>query len=57
MEDLRKAEINFSKAVEHDPDYIEAKRELRIIKNRKTERKNAKNLKTEKRFWSSLFKK
>jgi curved DNA-binding protein CbpA len=56
-DDFRKAETNFSKAVEHDPDYIDAKRELRVIQSRKTERKETGKLKTEKRFWSSLFKK
>ena len=55
--ELNKAEINFSKAVEHDPDFVEAKRELRVIKNRKAEMKDSKNLKTEKRFWSGIFKK
>lgn len=57
INELRKAEINFSKAVEHDPDFVEAKRELRVIKNRKAETKDSKNLKTEKRFWSGIFKK
>jgi len=56
-DDFRKAETNFSKAVEHDPDFTDAKRELRVIQNRKTEKREAKKLKPEKRFWSSLFKK
>jgi len=56
-DDFRKAEINFSKAVEHDPDFTDAKREMRVIQNRKTEKREAKKLKPEKRFWSSLFKK
>jgi curved DNA-binding protein CbpA len=53
--DLRKAEKNFEKAIELDPDYIEAKREVRLIKTRKTSIKNDKKI--EKNFWSSLFKK
>ena len=56
-DDFRKAEINFSKAVEHDPDFTDAKRELRVIQNRNTEKREAKKLRPEKRFWSSLFKK
>ncbi len=53
--DLRKAERYFEKAIELAPDYIEAKREIRLIKNRKTTAKNDKKI--EKNFWSSLFKK
>ncbi len=53
--DLRKAEKHFEKAIELDPDYIEAKREVRLIKTRKTNIKNDKKI--EKNFWSSLFKK
>jgi len=51
---LKKAEEYFKKAVELDPDYIEAKREIRLINTRKIQNKNEKN--TEKGFWSSLFK-
>lgn len=53
--DLRKAEKYFEKAIELDPDYIEAKREVRLINTRKTNIKNDKKI--EKNFWSSLFKK
>ena len=53
--DLRKAERYFEEAIELAPDYIEAKREIRLIKNRKTTAKNDKKI--EKNFWSSLFKK
>ncbi|MEW6144802.1 MAG: DnaJ domain-containing protein [Thermodesulfobacteriota bacterium] len=53
--DLRNAEKYFEKAIELDPDYIEAKREVRLIKTRKTSIKNDKKI--EKNFWSSLFKK
>lgn len=57
-----KAKQNFEKAVELDPYYVDAKRELRLLENRKLERKNQKakainNERIEKRFWSSLFKK
>lgn len=53
--DLRKAEKYFEKAIELDPDYIEAKREVRLINTRKTNIKSDKKI--EKNFWSSLFKK
>ena len=53
--DLKKAERYFEKAIELDPDYIEAKREIRLINTRKTSAKNDKKI--EKNFWSSLFKK
>ena len=56
-DDFRKAETNFSKAVEHDPDFTDAKREMRVIQNRNTEKRETKKLRPEKRFWSSLFKK
>jgi len=51
---LKKAEEYYKKAVELDPDYIEAKREIRLINTRKIQNKNEKN--AEKGFWSSLFK-
>ncbi len=57
LQDNNKAEINFAKAVEYAPDYTEAKRELRVLQNRKTEARESRKMKTEKRFWSSLFKK
>ncbi len=57
IDEFKKAENNFSKAVENDEDYTEAKRELRVLQNRITEKKDARKSKTEKRFWSSLFKK
>jgi tetratricopeptide (TPR) repeat protein len=53
--DFRNAEKYFEKAIELDPDYIEAKREVRLINTRKTSVKNDKKI--EKNFWSSLFKK
>ncbi|MEZ4547847.1 MAG: DnaJ domain-containing protein [Thermodesulfobacteriota bacterium] len=52
--DLKNAEKCFQKAIEIEPDYIEAKRELRLINTRKMNARNDK--KPEKRFWSSLFK-
>lgn len=52
--DLKNAEKYFQKAIELEPDYIEAKRELRLINARKTSARNEK--KPEKKFWSSLFK-
>ncbi len=57
-DDLQKAEQNYEKALQIDPNFIEVKRELRLINTRK--RKNTtgrKDSKIEKRFWSSLFKK
>lgn len=62
LNNLHKAEKNFEKALEIDKTLIEAKRELRLIVNRRKERKNQKSdtLKDkglEKRFWSGLFKK
>lgn len=53
--DLTNAEKYYQKALELAPDYIEAKREIRLINTRKTESKDDK--KTEKKFWSSIFKK
>jgi curved DNA-binding protein CbpA len=53
--DLRNAAKYFEKAIELDPDYIEAKREVRLINTRRTNVINDKKL--EKNFWSSLFKK
>ncbi len=53
-----KAEKQFEKAVELAPDFLEAKRELRLIQTRKQNKKQSmKDKKTEKRFWSSIFKK
>ena len=54
-EDLKKAENYYNKALELDPDYIEAKREIRLINTRKIQ--NVNQRKVDKRFWSSLFKK
>lgn len=56
IDDMGKAEANFLKAVECKPEFIEAKRELRLIQQRKSE-VSIKDKKREKRFWSSLFKK
>jgi curved DNA-binding protein CbpA len=56
IDDAQKAETNFLKAVQHNPDFIEAKRELRLLQQRKSE-SNIKDKKREKKFWSSLFKK
>jgi len=53
--DLRNAAKYFEKAIEIDPDYIEAKREVRLINTRRTNVINDKKI--EKNFWSSLFKK
>lgn len=53
--DPKKAERYYEKALELAPDYIEAKREIRLINTRKTESKNDKKI--EKKFWSSIFKK
>jgi len=52
--ELKNAEKSFQKAIELEPDYIEAKRELRLINARKTSARTEK--KPEKKFWSSLFK-
>ena len=56
IDDIKKAETNFLKAVEINPDFIEAKRELRLLQQRKSE-SGIKDKKREKKFWSSLFKK
>ena len=58
-ENFARAEKNFQKAVEIDPNYIEAKRELRLIQNRKNQTGKPKETdkKIEKKFWSGLFKK
>jgi len=56
MEDLNKAEACFLRAVECNPNYIEAKRELRLLQQRKSD-SNIREKKREKKFWSSLFKK
>lgn len=53
--DLRNAAKYFEKAIELDPDYIEAKREVRLLNTRRTSVMNDKKI--EKNFWSSLFKK
>ena len=56
VDDAQRAEANFLKAVQHNPDFIEAKRELRLLQQRKSE-SNIKDKRKEKKFWSSLFKK
>ncbi len=57
-DEIQKAEQNYEKALQTNPNYIEAKRELRLINTRKRENlKVRKDSKIEKRFWSSLFKK
>ena len=61
-DNLFKAKQNYEKAVELDNNFIDAKRELRLITNRKIEEKGLKakkinNKNIEKRFWSGLFKK
>ncbi len=59
MGDLEKAEENFSKVVKLDPYHLQAKRELRLIRNRKNEKK-VKKRKRDKfgiGFFSSFFKK
>jgi len=55
IDDMNKAEANFLKAMECNPEFIEAKRELRLLQQRKSEG-NIKDKKREKKFWSSLFK-
>lgn len=54
-DDLRNAAKYFQKAIELDPDYIEAKREVRLLNTRRSSVVNEKKI--EKNFWSSLFKK
>ncbi|MGI9534135.1 MAG: DnaJ domain-containing protein [Thermodesulfobacteriota bacterium] len=58
-ENYTRAEKNFTKAIEIDQNYIEAKRELRLIQNRKNQKGKLKDSdkKIEKKFWSGLFKK
>jgi curved DNA-binding protein CbpA len=57
-DEIQKAEQNYEKALQTNPHYIEAKRELRLINTRKRENLRVrKDSKIEKRFWSSLFKK
>lgn len=56
--EVDKAEQNYLKAIETDPNYIEAKRELRLINSRKkNSTKTVRTNKIEKKFWSGLFKK
>ncbi|HEX3035621.1 MAG TPA: DnaJ domain-containing protein [Thermodesulfobacteriota bacterium] len=50
------AEANFAKALECDPNFLEAKRELWLLQKRKPEKYEDKE-KKRKGFWSSLFKK
>lgn len=58
-ENLGSAEKYFVRAIEKDPNFIEAKRELRLIKSRKGKNTSTKSSskKIEKKFWSGLFKK
>ncbi len=58
-ENLVSAEKFFATAIEKDPNYIEAKRELRLLKSRKGKNVSSKgsSKKIEKKFWSGLFKK
>ncbi len=59
-ENERKAEESFANALEYNPEYIEAKRELRLIQMRKSEKKEDKSKgknKKDKSFWPSLFNK
>lgn len=56
-ENSSEAEKNFARAVEIDPEHIQAKRELRLLKNRKQGNKQNKSKKSKGGFWSSLFKK
>jgi tetratricopeptide (TPR) repeat protein len=58
-ENLASAEKFFAMAIEKDPNYIEAKRELRLLKSRKGKNVSSKgsSKKIEKKFWSGLFKK
>jgi hypothetical protein len=52
------AEASFLKALKYDPEYIEAKRELRLIQMRRSEKKEEKGKnKKDKRFWPNLFNK
>ena len=58
-DNLGSAEKYFIEAIKRDPNYIEAKRELRLLKSRKDKGVSAKSStkKIEKKFWSGLFKK
>jgi len=58
-ENLASAEKFFATAIEKDPYYVEAKRELRLLKSRKGKNVSSKgsSKKIEKKFWSGLFKK
>ena len=58
-ESLVSAEKFFATAIEKDPNYIDAKRELRLLKSRKGKNVSSKgsSKKIEKKFWSGLFKK
>ena len=58
-ENIARAEKNFSNAIKHDPNYIEAKRELRLLRSRRANKTEVKDSgkKFEKKFWSGLFKK
>jgi curved DNA-binding protein CbpA len=55
LNDIKKAEKSFAEAVKCNPDFIEAKRELRLIERRRAEELLSK--KTGKRFWSIFFRK
>ena len=58
-DNLGSAEKYFTEAIKKDPNYIEAKRELRLLKSRKDKGISSKSStkKIEKKFWSGLFKK
>ncbi len=58
-ENLGNAEKYFEMAIQRDPNYIEAKRELRLLQSRKGKSPAPKSSskKIEKKFWSGLFKK
>lgn len=58
-ENLGNAEKYFEMAIQRDPNYIEAKRELRLLQSRKGKNPAPKSSskKIEKKFWSGLFKK
>ena len=58
-DNLGNAEKYFKMAIEKDQNYIEAKRELRLIQSRKVKgtAKKSSSKKIEKKFWSGLFKK
>lgn len=58
-ENLGSAEKYYVEAIKKDPNYIEAKRELRLLQSRKGKNVSTKGStkKIEKKFWSGLFKK